>query len=390
MWKYLEILGARVKVVKELADIREHQHHMTQDDMKTAAAIVTCRISTLEETAKLSTRFPSSFELPTTDDFKYQCPAAGCPRHYKRLDRWHHHIRTATTPKHKAHKEIIDQTCCLPCEQVFTRSKDLINHERSRHGEVYDSRLFSFIQCRRPPGFGGEDLERGDKAIGQRVVSMKEAGTERTLHVNGLIQTMPAVLEDTADIHSPQNANFDLQQLSDEHRDAQVLGSLAATGAQLKPSQSLGTLLPTDQSTDMLASDLTDADPSFCRETFSAFAGIASSGLHPVKGASANGDFNDNIGLHGDWFGFNSAPDCQSFGVEGSDWLDFNSAPVCESYGVEGSDWFGFNSAADWLGFNPGVDEASNPLAWSCAPCIAHGAGVSPMRSVGRDISDGY
>jgi hypothetical protein len=145
MWTYLEGLAAQLGVLEEVTQVRDRQDSVTYKTALAGAAIISHNVPVLEEEEKanLSSQPPPS--LPQSSR-GYRCPAFNCTRYFQRLDLFHLHIRDSYTNGHKILKIIIDQTCCLQCDELFTRSKDLVNHERSVHGAQYKSRVSKFIE----------------------------------------------------------------------------------------------------------------------------------------------------------------------------------------------------------------------------------------------------
>jgi hypothetical protein len=143
MWTYLEGLAAQLGVLEEVTQVRDYQDSVTYKTVLAAAAIISHNVPVLKEEEKANLNSQSPPSLPPSSR-AYRCPAFNCNQYFQRLDLFHQHIRGSCTNEHKILKNIIDQTCCLRCDKSFSRSKDLVNHERSLHGEQYESRVFKF------------------------------------------------------------------------------------------------------------------------------------------------------------------------------------------------------------------------------------------------------
>lgn len=159
MWTYLEGLAAQLGVLEEVKQVRDHQDSVTYKTALAGAAVISHNVPVLEEEEKANLNSQSPPSLPPSSRV-YRCPAFNCTQYFQRVDLFHQHIRSSYTNGHKILKNIIDQTCCLRCDESFTRSKDLVNHERSLHGEQYGSRVYKFT------GSQGQD-DQGQDGQGQ-------------------------------------------------------------------------------------------------------------------------------------------------------------------------------------------------------------------------------
>lgn len=188
MWKFLETLAVRLEMLQELQEIRPSPSQFTFDTVRNGADLVNSHVSTKERRANLDPCFPS-IDV-TTKRKPFPCAAENCGRAYMNADRLHDHIRSASGRGHKALKCIIDQANCFPCHRAFQKSTNLVRHEKSKHGENYNTRITSFIPYQPSASSEVHDdeiVENGATAISRSHTSSVDAAAsasnqkERTL-----------------------------------------------------------------------------------------------------------------------------------------------------------------------------------------------------------------
>ena len=83
---------------------------------------------------------------------QFSCRAVSCKKEFKRLEHLYRHIRDQKhDPAHEPLAILIDETHCVKCSTTYSRSTDLVRHEKQLHRETYISRLDKFLNPLMPP-----------------------------------------------------------------------------------------------------------------------------------------------------------------------------------------------------------------------------------------------
>ncbi|PVH90603.1 hypothetical protein DM02DRAFT_636699 [Periconia macrospinosa] len=133
LFNMLEALEARVRFLEQTSTTGTEQR--TTGSISALISALGGRIIKLEQE-----RHTIHF-LPQKQAGNWQCPADSCNRSYKRLDRYHEHIREAEGYGHAILKRIIDKQTCRQCDYPCGSANGLLHHERYTHGEDYSSRI---------------------------------------------------------------------------------------------------------------------------------------------------------------------------------------------------------------------------------------------------------
>ncbi len=141
--KYLECLHLRISLLENLFNNASHQApHDPQGGTETLG--IGERVTGIEKRNYINHNFRSNLR---DSSGHFCCPAEGCGRSYKTAADLHVHIRRQPGNGHDILKRIIDRTYCIRCELQCYKPRELKHHEKSSHGDIYDSRIELFLGC---------------------------------------------------------------------------------------------------------------------------------------------------------------------------------------------------------------------------------------------------
>lgn len=141
--KYLEYLHLRICQLEDL--FNNTNYHASHDPQPTPETLgIGERVASLEKIHHIKYNF-RTFLRDSLGNFG--CPAEECRRYYKTAADLHVHIRGKPDNAHNLLKRVIDRTYCIRCDLQCNRPRDLQRHEKTSHGEAYDSRIELFLGC---------------------------------------------------------------------------------------------------------------------------------------------------------------------------------------------------------------------------------------------------
>lgn len=80
-----------------------------------------------------------------TTSIKHNCSALFCEKSFTNLKHLYRHIRDQNDSTHESLAVLINETHCLICLKICSRSFNLVRHEKKIHDETYRSRLDKFL-----------------------------------------------------------------------------------------------------------------------------------------------------------------------------------------------------------------------------------------------------
>ncbi len=144
MPQFLDAMESRLSKLETRQSLTS-QHHSAEADTGSThegyesserLAALAVRISKLERDERITYNFG-----PTIDSPKFSCPDPDCKRTYKEVSDLNKHLRDI----HGLVGFIVFGRACHSCGRFFSKTRDLIFHEKSDHGEDYASRMESYL-----------------------------------------------------------------------------------------------------------------------------------------------------------------------------------------------------------------------------------------------------
>ncbi|KAL9124125.1 MAG: hypothetical protein Q9217_006513 [Psora testacea] len=141
--KYLECLHLRISVLEDL--FNKASYHADYNPQRTKETMgIGERVAGLEKMNYIYHDFRTTLRDSLGN---FCCPTKECDRSYKTAADLHVHIRGKPGNGHDILKRIIDRTYCVRCNLQCNRPRDLQHHEKTSHGEAYNSRIELILGC---------------------------------------------------------------------------------------------------------------------------------------------------------------------------------------------------------------------------------------------------
>lgn len=201
--KYLECLHLRISVLEDL--FNKASYHADYNPQRTQETMgIGERVAGLEKMNYIY----HDFRTTLRDSLgHFCCPRKECDRSYKTAADLHVHIRGKPGNGHDILKRIIDRTYCVRCNLQCNRPRNLQHHEKTSHGEAYNSRIELFL------GYLTQDAPQ-ESLVDQTQISAAKSGPAQDLNdlSNQVSQrkmscTEPSVLANSANSANAQPNN---------------------------------------------------------------------------------------------------------------------------------------------------------------------------------------